>query len=318
MAQARIGFILHGQRCPTHLPNRLLERFTPDFLVDIHITSSALGALEVATLAVEQGCDYLIAVGGDGTINEMVNGVMRAPSAQRKRVILGVLPCGTGNDFARSLASNTTLVELQRLVLQGDSRELDLGRLDYRDAQGGEQLRYFANIASLGISSSVVERVQQQPRWLPAAAAYALATIQTLLVLRPSRLRLQLDQRPVQSESLIQLSLANGRFFGGGLGIAPSARLDDGWLDVVMIRGASAWAFLRFLPALRQARLIQDARISYDRCHRIEISAQSGNCLLEADGEQISATAVVIDLIPAALRWLPGVEAVSRAQKSQG
>lgn len=304
MDQVRICFILHGQRCPRHLPSRLLACFAPHFQVDIHITTSSLETLGAACRAVEQGCDYLVAVGGDGTINEMVNGVMQAALPQRERVILGVLPYGTGNDFARSLGSDGAIHSLQRAIQQGNNRVLDLGCVHYHAASGQPQQRYFANIAALGISAAVIERVKALPRWLPAALAYGWGTVLSLLSLRACRFQLRIDQQPAQSETLIELCLANGRYFGGGMGVAPEASLDDGLLDLVMIRGASPALFLRFLPQLRQARRIQHPRISYQRCRQIEIVAASPACVFEADGELLGAGPVTIEVVPAALRWL--------------
>lgn len=301
MAQAHICFILHGRRCPAHLPNRLLEHFSPAFEVSIHLTTSGQGAEEAACLAVEQGCDYLISVGGDGTIHEMVNGVMRADAARRARVTLGVLPYGTGNDFARTLGAANAVSGLARQIHEGRVRPLDLGRVR---AGADGAVRYFANIASLGISSAVVDRVARLPRWLPSSLAYAIGTLWSLARWRPARMRLDLEDGEVREETLINLCLANGRYFGGGLGVAPQARADDGWLELVMIRRASIGAFLRFLPALRRGRRIDDARVVYARCRGVRISTWPEGCPLEADGERIGHAPVQIDLLPGALRWL--------------
>ena len=306
MAQPLICFILHGRRCPGSLPDRLLESFA-EFQVEIHITSSSLGAEEVACLAVEQGCDYLIAVGGDGTVHEMVNGVMRATSSARGKVVLGVLTYGTGNDFARSLGVTHSIEALRALIVAGTTRRLDLGSLSCTGLDRAPRRIYFTNIASLGISSAVVARVKSLPRWLPAPLAFSWATTLSLLSWRPRRMTLRLDGGAAQSEALIELCVANGRFFGGGLGIAPEARLDDGLLNVVMIRTASVSVFLRFMRALRQARKIDNPRIEYRVCRRVEIDTPPGDGLLEVDGELVGHASAQIELVPGALRWLVGV-----------
>ncbi|MBV8045760.1 MAG: diacylglycerol kinase family lipid kinase [Paludibacterium sp.] len=302
MAQPHICFILHGRRSPSHWPDRLLRQFSRRFVVQIHITTSGLRAEEVACLAVTQGCDFVIAVGGDGTVHEVVNGVMRAPAERRARVTLGVLPVGTGNDFARSLGMSASVSRLYRLIQRDSARWLDLGRIDTL----GEApwTRYFANIASLGVSSAVVERVARMPRWLPAGPAYGLGAVLSLLTWRPSRMQVTFDEGTVIEEPMVDLCLANGRYFGGGLGVAPEARQDDGLLDVVMIRNASVVAFLRFMPLMRQTRRIDDARVRYAKSRGVRVSSDPPGCPLEADGEQLGSAPVRVSVLPGALRWL--------------
>ncbi|BEV71970.1 diacylglycerol kinase family lipid kinase [Paludibacterium sp. THUN1379] len=302
MDQPHICFILHGRRSPAHLPDRLLRQFSRHFVVHIHITTSGLRAEEVACLAVTQGCHYVVAVGGDGTVHEMVNGVMRAPEALRQQVTLAILPFGTGNDFARSLGMNASVSRLYRLIRRDSTRRLDLGRIVMPTGEAGS--RYFANIASLGISSAVVDRVARFPRWLPAGLAYGLGTMLALLTWRPARMRLVLADGSVHEEAMINLCLANGRYFGGGLGVAPTAQLDDGVLEVVMIRNASVAAFLRFMPVLHKAQRIDDPRVCYLQSSRVEVRTDPPGCPLEADGEKIGREPVTIDLLPGALCWV--------------
>jgi diacylglycerol kinase (ATP) len=304
MAQPHICFILHGRRCPPHLPNRLFEQFSPAFEISIHITSSAVGAEDAACLAIEQGCNYLIAVGGDGTVHEVVNGVMRVDEARRGRVTLGILPYGTGNDFARTLGMTGSIAGLHRLIGERRVRRLDLGRLRQCNDDGTVRTTYFANIASLGISATVVDRVAALPRWFPSALAYAVGIVWALLRWRPLRMRFAFDDGRTYEETLLNVCLANGRYFGGGLGVAPDARADDGQLDLVMIRRASVGAFLRFLPSLRRGRRIDDDRVVYARCRASTIDTLPPGCPLEADGEHVGCAPVTIDLLPAALAWL--------------
>jgi diacylglycerol kinase (ATP) len=307
MDQTRLVFILHGQRCPRSLPNRLLEKFGQRFLVDIHITTSAVSAEEMALAAVSQGCDFLIAVGGDGTIHEVINGVMRAPVAARERVAVGALPFGTGNDFVRSLGVSDSVEQLDGLIRAGQVRCIDLGRLTLASGQGGERVVWFGNIASLGISSAIVEQVKRLPRWLPASVAFYWSIVLTLLRYRPRRMRLQLENGEVISGDFISLCVANGRYFGSGLGIAPMARLDDGLLEVVMIANAGSWDFVRFLPTLRKAQPVLDERVRYLSVRSLSIDGQA--CPLEVDGELAGYAPAHIEVVPQALRCLSALGA---------
>ncbi|BBF86586.1 transcription regulator [Aquitalea magnusonii] len=301
MVQTRLVFILHGLRCPRSLPDRLLQRFAAHYQVDIHITTSAVSAEDMALQAVAQGCDYLIAVGGDGTIHEVINGVMRADAAARERVAVGALPFGTGNDFVRSLGVNDSLEQLEQLIASQRVRRIDLGRLSLR-GEAGERVIWFGNIASLGISSAIVEQVRRLPGWLPASVAFYLSILLTLLRYRPRRMQLTLEGGEVISGDFLSLCVANGRYFGSGLGIAPMARLDDGLLEVVMIKRGGGLDFLRHLPSLRKAQPVLDERVRYLSVRSLRIEGQA--CPLEVDGELAGYAPVHIEVLPQALRCL--------------
>lgn len=302
MAQTRLVFILHGQHCPPALPNRLLQRFAASFQVDIHITTSSSSAENLALDAVQGGCDYLIAVGGDGTIHEVINGVMRAEPEARQRVAVGALPFGTGNDFVRSLGVSDSVEQLERLILGAQVRSIDLGRLTLTGEHGGERVIWFGNIASLGISSAIVEQVKRLPRWLPASVSFYYSTLLTLVRYRPRRMRLQLDDAEEISGDFLSLCVANGRYFGSGLGIAPLARLDDGLLEVVMIRNGSSLDFLRYLPSLRKAQPVLDERVRYLSARRLQVQGQG--CPVEVDGELVGHAPIRIEVVPQVLRCL--------------
>jgi diacylglycerol kinase family enzyme len=139
---------------------------------------------------------------------------------------------------------------------------------------------------------------------MPAALAFSWGTVRALAAMRPRRMRFRTDSGEAFSGEFVEVCLANGRFFGGGLGIAPTALLDDGLLNLVMIRGASSRVFLRFLPALRRAKPIHDARIEYRCCRSVEIEALPQDTCLVADGELLDSVPCVIDVVPRALRWL--------------
>lgn len=302
MDQTRLVFILHGLRCPRSLPSRLLQRFADSYQVDIHITTSAVTAEDMALAAVNHGCDYLIAVGGDGTIHEVINGAMRAEAAMRQRVTMGALPYGTGNDFVRSLGLSDSLEQLERLIVSQRVHHLDLGRVSLPDGHGAERSIWFGNIASLGISSAIVAQVRRLPRWLPATLSFYLAILLTLLRYRPRRMRLTLDGGEVVEGDFLSLCVANGRYFGSGLGIAPLARLDDGLLEVVMISRGGGLDFLRHLPRLRKAQPVLDERVRYLSVRSLLVEGLA--CPLEVDGELVGEAPVRIEVLPRALRWL--------------
>ncbi|WP_174873781.1 diacylglycerol/lipid kinase family protein [Vogesella oryzae] len=297
----RIVFIVHGRHNPQGLAETQLAPLRASFDIDILLTSSADSATRFAREAALSGARWVIAVGGDGTVHEVVNGLMSAPPALRRNVVLGVLPTGTGNDFARSLATGDSLPHLVALIATGRIRALDLIRVTLADGS----VRWCNNIGSIGISSDIVRRVKRMSPRLPASVAFYSAVSRALLAWQPQPMQLTLDGEQIDGEFTC-VSAANGRYFGSGLGIAPEARCDDGLLDVVLIANAGSLDFLRLLPQLRRARRLVDARIRYLRGKQLTVNGDAAHCPLELDGELYGATPVRFDIEPAALNCLAG------------
>lgn len=295
----RITFILHGRHCPNGLPEHLLAPFRDHFDIDIMLTTTADSATRFAREATLAGTRWLIAVGGDGTVHEVINGMMSVPAEARQHTVLGVLPSGTGNDFFRSLNSSADISQLPAMMAAGHYHPTDLIRVESSDGT----LRWCNNIASIGISSDIVRRVKRLPAWLPASVSFNLAVISALLRYKPEAMQLTLDGEEISGEFLC-VSVANGRFFGSGLGIAPHASLDDGLFELIMISRASSLDFVRLLPQLRQAKQLDDPRIRYLRGRELGISGIGRQCALELDGELCGETPVSFRIERAAIQCL--------------
>lgn len=296
---SRIVFILHGRHCPQGLPEHLLAPLRADFDVDVLLTSSADSATRYARDAALSGARWVVAVGGDGTVHEVVNGLMSVPEAARQQVALAVLPTGTGNDFARSLGSGNSVPDLLALMAAGQVHALDLIRVTLADGS----VRWCNNIGSIGITSDIVRRVKAMPARLPASLAFYSAVTTALLRWQPQPMQLTLDGQRIDGRFTC-VSAANGRFFGSGLGIAPEARLDDGLMEVVLIDNAGSLDFIRLLPQLRQARPLADPRVRYLRGRVLTVEGDAARCPLELDGELAGHAPVRFELVPAALRCL--------------
>ncbi|MEQ6291925.1 diacylglycerol kinase family protein [Vogesella sp. GCM10023246] len=297
----RIVFIVHGRHNPQGLAEAQLAPLRGSFDIDVLLTSSADSATRFAREAALSGAHWVIAVGGDGTVHEVVNGLMSVPAARRDNVVLGVLPTGTGNDFARSLKSGDSLSRLLAMIAAGRVHALDLIRVTLADGN----VRWCNNIGSIGISSDIVRRVKRLPSRLPASLAFYSAVSSALLAWQPQPMRLMLDGEPITGRFTC-VSAANGRYFGSGLGIAPDARCNDGLLDVVLIGNAGSLDFLRLLPQLRRAQRLDDPRIRYLRGRSLTVDGDARRCPLELDGELYGATPVRFDIEPAALNCLAG------------
>lgn len=247
----------------------------------------------------------VIVVGGDGTVHEAVNGLMRAPAGARPA--LGVLPLGSGDDYAKMLPPRSPgaprphwRAALAAIAL-GRSRAHDVGVI--RDGEGGE--RWFANGMDVGFGAHVARNIAQVPRWVTGLGAYLAAIAQTMLRYPTLELRLQFDEgEPFAHRSTIA-AIMNGRCFGGSFWACPEARADDGLLDVLLADVVSRAQILRLVPKLMRGAHVAEPVLRMLRARRVVIESDEP-LVLEADGElpALAGRRLEISVVPAALRVL--------------
>lgn len=224
----------------------------------------------------------VIAFGGDGFIHEIIQHV--AP----RSIALGVIPCGTGNDFARSLGIHSLSFDEQiEIVTSSKPRRLDLGRV-------GE--RWFAAILSTGFDALVNERANQM-KWPKGRIKYNVAMIEKLILLRPHRYRIRMDHKVVDVDATL-ITIANGSSYGGGMKVCPQATLDDSLFDVMILKQVSRFELLRVFPKVYLGKHVGHPAVSFYRCESIEIDGAGTSY---ADGEFISALPLSAHCIPGAL-----------------
>src|SRR5438132_10546412 len=210
----------------------------------------------LAATAAKQGTKLIIACGGDGTISEVANGILES----NQETELGILPGGTGSDFRRSLRMPTNTAAAARALRDGRTRTIDVARVTFLNDDGERETRFFVNVASFGMSTEVLTRTAsgEAKKWIPGFAprklssklSYAAATVQTTLASSSTEIFLQLDEQAERRLRIAELAVANARYYGGGMKIAPDAKLDDGYFDVVTIGDASAFRILANAPRL--------------------------------------------------------------------
>src|SRR5215213_1881056 len=212
----------------------------------VAFTERSGGAVEIAERESRAG-RLIIACGGDGTISEVANGILRSDCGAE----LGVLPSGTGGDFRRTLGVPARAADAARRLREGKTRALDAGRVTYANARGEEESRFFVNVASFGMGGDVIKRVKSR-EGLPAGAArllggkasFAAAALHATLTFEKPTVRVSLDGGAQSRLTVANFCVANARYFGGGMKIAPNALVDDGRFDVVAVGDVSALAVL--------------------------------------------------------------------------
>jgi diacylglycerol kinase (ATP) len=266
-------------------------------------------AMRFATEACRKGVSLIIACGGDGTISEVGNGILNSG----RDVELGILPSGTGGDFRRTLEIPSQSRSAARVLKTGRTRRIDVGRVSFIDSSGEEASRYFLGVASCGMSTKVIERVKHgAPDWLPANTpewlggriSFGASLVQTAVSSEATKLIVQLDDSHERHLSVVNFCVANARYFGGGMKIAPDAKLTDGKFDVVSVGDLSALRIMTSAPRLYLGSHLSMAEVSHALAKKVVLRAASRDqeIALEIDGELPGRLPATFQLIPKALR----------------
>ncbi|MDP3898678.1 MAG: diacylglycerol kinase family lipid kinase [Mesorhizobium sp.] len=292
-----------ARRAWPHVAARLRERLGAFDHRETEWTGHATALVRDAVLG---GADRVIAVGGDGTVNEAVNGLAAAGADAMRRVALGMVTVGTGSDLTRSLMRRSGMDAMIDEACGGGVREIDLGRVSFLDDSGQETSRLFANIASFGISGAIDRKLNaRRPPFVPTKALFLAATVGAFVAHRPQAVRIRLDDGPAVDSEIAVVAVAIGRYFGGGIMIAPDAELDDGMFDVVTLRATSKLILLRDLQMVYGGRHRQHPSITIERARRVSVEAigeEAGPVLLDIDGESPGRLGATFDIAPRALR----------------
>ena len=287
---------------------RLWPRLLPPLLeasrrLTVRWTTGPESATSLTRSALRRGVERVVAVGGDGTLHEVVNGFFMDGQPIAPHAVCAFLPCGTGSDARRSLGGRAGMSAAAHLD-QAPVRPIDLLRLHYVTANGEPADRYALNVASFGLSGAVLQwarRGQHLP--LPPRLRYFGAIVAALCTHRPSSVALTLDGRPLPTEQYWLGAVANGSTFGAGLRIAPNARIDDGLLNVTLIHDrAPAALLMRTHRFYRGSHLSLEGVAAYTGRRLTARPAQSAPVWLEADGERLGRLPATVEVLPGALR----------------
>jgi diacylglycerol kinase (ATP) len=260
-------------------------------------------AIELAQQAGEQGYDMVIAMGGDGTVHEVINGLMKVP--EEKRPVLGVVPVGSGNDFAHGLNVSQTPTEALTCALDGEASPVDLGLMT--DEHGRNE--YFDNTLGIGFGAVVTIRSHKLPI-LRGFLMYLTAVIQTIILdHNPMAMQIETDDQKWE-QSVIYLVICNGPREGGGFLIAPEAKIDDGLFHYAMITNVSRAMMFRIVPEVMKGTHGRFKQVRMGTCKKFTLSADRP-LYIHADGEIFTGPGtdlrkVSFEILPNALQVVRG------------
>ena len=265
--------------------------------------------IELAAEAARQGVKLIVACGGDGTVSEVANGMLSSGQDAE----MGIIPSGTGGDFRRTLEIPTRIRDAAHALRNGRTRRIDVGRVIFTTYTGEPDSRYFVGVASFGMSAEVIKRVKSGgPDWLPAKGpswlsgrlSFGASMIQTAMQASASRVVIQLDDEPERRLTIANLCVANARYFGGGMKIAPEAKLTDGKFDVVSIGDLGALRIVANAPRLYLGSHLRLQDVGHKLAKKVVVrpDAKTDEILLEVDGELPGRLPATFQIVPQALR----------------
>ena len=295
----QVHLIIHGRHLKNVKWRKALSywREAADYEIFEKYTSIQGHGIALAVQAIEEGATHLITCGGDGTLNECVNGYM----SKNAEIPMGVLPMGTGNDFIKMIAKKGDWKEIHENIIHQRCKKVDLAFMEFTDLQNKITQRYFVNVMDVGLGGEVVQKMARSSRKLGSFLTYQKAILQSLIPYRQWNMDFQLDDLK-QTKPTLMLAFANAKWFGSGLGIAPRADIEDGLLEVIHLGKISLWDYLWQLPNVKKTKILHHPEITYSQCKESVI--RTPGLPIDCDGEFIGFTPLSCKIVSKRLNVL--------------
>ena len=258
-------------------------------------------AFELAKVAAKKGHKFIVCIGGDGTFNEIVNGIVQSVKDPANRPELAIIPVGTGADFIKSLKIPLRFKEAVAVIKNGKSRLMDLGRAVFRKGKR-KWHRYFANVFDAGIGGNVVYIANRIPKNMGGFITFLFSSLAALVLFKRMNLKIWVDEKFIDDTLVTIVGAANGQFFGGGMHIAPMAVVDDGNLEILYVKNTNTFKFLvRVLARVYEAKHLHYRNVIHHQAKKLRVACDRV-CLMEADGEEEKAEEVTVTVLPKAIK----------------
>lgn len=289
-----VTLIIHGHRKISGKPLETIQLMEgePLLIVKKRLTKGPGDAVEIARDA-STNSDVVIAVGGDGTCNEVINGLMITPNP---KIVFGVIPNGTGNDFVRNFRPFDPYTFVTAIV-ENSFKKIDLGKITF-----GKNSRYFLNVADIGFGARVIDTMNRQRlSGIGGKFSYNLAILRCFFSYRKPIIKVQNDDFQFEGKSLM-IVFSNGTTFGHGLQIYPEAKLDSGKLGLAVIGKVSLIQYAKNLGKLKDGKKIDHPQVKYHEFEKIHATTTDKNLIVETDGEIAGRSSITVEVVPGALQ----------------
>ena len=282
-----------ADRCASEIAERLGDFETIQ-------TRGPRDAERIARAACEAGVRRILVGGGDGTLSEVASGLLSAQTGAPPE--LGLLPLGSGWDLARSLGLPRSLAEALSVIAEGETRAIDAGALEYRDESGAPRRGYFINEASAGLSGVTVRLVGRTSKRLGPRLGFIAGALGAIAGHRPVDVAVEVDEERIYEGPVSMVVAANGAYFGAGMRVAPGARVDDGRLEILLVRGLSMPRLLANLPSFYLGRHLDHPHVSRHAAKSLTVLPKESGAPIDVDGEALGELPLSARVLPGALR----------------
>ncbi len=226
----------------------------------------------------DEGIYEFIAVGGDGTLSELINGLNYMNNIQYK---VGIIPWGTGNDFIKSINNENNIVKILKNVVEDRVKLIDLGRVNEY---------YFINVCSFGIDGSIITDTEKLKKVFPGHPAYLISTLKAGLLFKAQHTKIVVDRERCYEGNMILIAIGNGKYIGGGMNVCPEAKIDDGLFEICLVNNVSKLKFMKEIGKVYKGRLGEVDEVIYDRGKEISIEVEGEQYQINVDGNLIGTT----------------------------
>ncbi len=275
---------------------KLIKRAKIEFVFEM--TERKGHAIEITKEFIEKGFRKLIVVGGDGTLNEVVNGIFMQKDIDPNTITIGMIPVGLGNDWCRTFQVPLKYIDAIKLIRDGKTVVQDIGLVDFHD--NGVPNRYFANVAGIGFDATVAHAANKlKDQGKGNALSYMLILLKTLLKYNSKHMHLTIGEQEFK-ERMFSIGIGIGQYNGGGMKQLPNAIANDGLLDITVIKRISKWTVVKELKGLYDGSFIHHPKI--EALQNTGVSFAHNQLEIETDGESVGKGPQNFSILPKALR----------------
>ncbi len=250
--------------------------------------------------ALEKGYEMVVSVGGDGTHNEVINGFFMEDEPVRPGAVLGLISRGTGSDLIKTVGIPKDFTKAAEALRGKATRTCDVGKMTFTNHEGRREVRYFMNIGDLGFGGEVVMRVNSTSKALGGFLSFYLGALRTTFRYRNKPCRFVIDDNAPEDIDCFMIVAANGRYFGGGMLIAPEAEIDDGLLEFVIMEDFNFWNILFMNRRIYKGKLSELKKVRYAKGKKISVNSDE-EVYIDLDGEQPGKLPCSFELLPGAV-----------------
>lgn len=275
-----------------------LRKVLGEFAVEF--TAGPNTATGLTRQALRQGFEMVVGIGGDGTVNEIVNGFFENNAPINPAAVFGIIERGTGCDFIKTVGISKEETSAIEILRGRKTRRIDVGKFSFVDHQGKTALRYFANITSFGMGGEVDKRVNRASKALGGKLSFLRAALATFLTYKNKKVRLKIDDFFDEERTIMNIAVANGQFFGAGMQVAPQAKLNDGLFDIIIMGDFNLLEAIPNLSKIYKGEHLGHPKVESYRGKKV-IATSDEIVLLDVDGEQPGQLPATFEIIPHAL-----------------